>query len=183
MASYWHWGCRGGGKIVRVSDHIEIRPVQPGDGNDLAERWIEFGRYYASRDPIRFRVPGAEGLAQWFDSRIEEESDYLWLVAERSGVIIAFLEGEVLPALEDADRQLMKEAAEPVLRVHSLFVTEAERGGGVGRSLMQAAETWGKQRGATSAAVIAIADSPSAVPFYINGMRYQHNTIGFWKEL
>jgi hypothetical protein len=68
-----------------VSDHIEIQPVQPGDGSDLAERWIEFGRYYASRDPTRFRVPGAEGLAQWFDSRIEEESDYLWLVAERSG--------------------------------------------------------------------------------------------------
>jgi GNAT superfamily N-acetyltransferase len=77
----------------------------------------------------------------------------------------------------------MRESAEPVLRVHTLFVTEAERGRGVGRSLMQAAETWGKERGATSAAVIAIADSPSAVPFYVNGMRFGQNTIGFWKEL
>jgi hypothetical protein len=90
--------------MTEVSDHITIRPVQPGDGSALAECWIEFGRYYASRDPVRFRVPGAEGLAQWFNSRIDESED-LWLVAERSGGIIAFLEGEVWPASEHADRQ------------------------------------------------------------------------------
>jgi len=166
----------------RVSDQIDIRSVQLGDGSALADRWVEFGRYYASRDPVRFRVPGLEGLARWFDSRITEPHD-LWLVAERSGVIVGFLEAQVLPAPDDADRQLMKELSEPVLRVNSLFVTEAERGHGVGRSLMQTAENWGREKGATSAAVIAIADSPPAVPFYLEGLKYQQNTIGFWKAL
>ena len=77
----------------------------------------------------------------------------------------------------------MKETAEPVLKVSSIFVAESERGRGVGRSLMEAAEAWGRTRGATSAAVVAIADSPSAVPFYSGGMGYRPNTLGFWKEL
>ncbi|HEY6568255.1 MAG TPA: GNAT family N-acetyltransferase [Actinomycetota bacterium] len=164
-----------------MSDEVIIRSVRPGDGAALADRWVEFGRYYASRDPARFRVPEVEGLARWFGSRIDEPHD-LWLVAERSGVIVGFLEARVWPAPDDASRQLMRELAEPSLHVTTLFVTERERGRGVGRSLMQAAEDWGREHGATSAAVIAIADSPLAVPFYA-GMEYQQNTIGFWKTI
>jgi GNAT superfamily N-acetyltransferase len=156
--------------------------VRTGDGAELAKRWIEFGRYYASRDATRFRVPADEGLAEWFETRIDG-SDGLWLVAERSEAIVAFLEGDVWPAPDDAERLLMKEMAEPVLRVHTLFVTESERGRGVGRSLMAEAEACGRERGAASAAVIAIADSPLAVPFYRDAMSYRENTIGFWKSL
>jgi GNAT superfamily N-acetyltransferase len=95
---------------------------------------------------------------------------------------VRFLEGQLLPAPDDANRLLMKENAEPSLMVTTLFVTEAERNHRVGRLLMRAAEEWGRERGATSAAVIAIADSPSAVPFY-EAMAYRANTIGFWKTL
>ena len=64
-----------------------------------------------------------------------------------------------------------------------MFVTESERGRGVGGSLMDAAEEWGKRQGATSSAVIAIEDAPLAVQFYSGRMGYQRNTIGFWKQL
>ena len=164
-----------------MDKEIAIRPARRGDGNILAGCWIEFGRYYADRDPIRFHVPDVEGLAEWFDERIDRSHE-LWLVAERTGAVVAFVEAQVWPA-EDPDRQLMRESAEPVLKVNSLFVTESERGQGIGRSLMAAAEEWGRDRGATSAAVVAIADSPLAVPFYTDGMGYQTNTIGFWKPL
>lgn len=156
--------------------------MRTGDGEPLAERWIEFGRYYESRDPSRFRVPGRAGLAEWFETRIDG-SDGLWLVAERSGEIVGFLEADVSPAPDDAQRLLMHEMAAPVLRIHTLFVTATARGGGIGRSLMLTAETWGRQRGAASAAVIAIADGPLAVPFYRDTMSYRENTIGFWKPL
>jgi GNAT superfamily N-acetyltransferase len=165
-----------------VDDEVVIRPARRGDGNALAGPWIEFGRYYADRDPVRFRVPAAEGLAEWFEGRIEQVHA-LWLVAERSGTVIAFVEAQVWPGADDADYQLMREVAEPVLKVNSLFVDKAECGRGIGKALMEAAEAWGKERGATSAAVVAIADSPSAVPFYVNGMGYESNTIGFWKLL
>jgi GNAT superfamily N-acetyltransferase len=164
-----------------VGEEVSIRPVREGDGPALAEGWIEFGQYYASRDPIRFRVPEPSGLAEWFESRIGQDHG-LWLVGERSGAIVGFLEGHLLPAPDDADRELMLENAEPSLMVTTLFVTETERHHGVGRLLMEAAEGWGRERGATSAAVIAIADSPLAVPFY-EAMAYRHNTIGFWKTL
>jgi len=164
-----------------VSDEFNIRSVRPGDGNAVAHSWVEFGQYYASRDPARFRVPEMEGLAEWFNSRIDAAHD-LWLVAERAGKIVGFLEARLWPAPDDAARQLMKELSEPSLSVTTLFVTERERGHGVGRSLMQAAEDRGRGSGATSAAVIAIADSPLAVPFYAE-MEYRQNTIGFWKPI
>ena len=144
-----------------MEDKITIRPVRRGDGDALARCWTEFGRYYADRDPVRFRVPALEGLAEWFENRIDQPHG-LWLIAERSGRVIAFVEAEVWPGADDAGYQLMRETAEPVLKVNTLFVVEPERGRGVGRSLMEAAEEWGRERGATSAAVIAIADSPSA---------------------
>jgi GNAT superfamily N-acetyltransferase len=165
-----------------VDDEVEIRPARRGDGRALAACWIAFGRSYADVDPVRFRIPKADGLAEWFEDRIDR-SDGLWLVAERAGRVFAFVEAQVWPGADDPDRELMREAAEPVLRVTSLFVAESERGRGVGRSLMEAAEAWGRTNGATSAAVVAIADSATAVPFYRDGMGYRPNTIGFWKEL
>jgi GNAT superfamily N-acetyltransferase len=163
-----------------VTDGIVIRPARRGDAPELADCWIEFGHYYADRDPVRFRVPEASGLSEWFEKRIEDSQD-LWLVAERARRVIGFVEAQVWPAEDHPERHLMREAAEPVLKVSSVFVTEQERGHGIGRGLMQAAEAWGQEMGATSVAVVAIADSPSAVPFYTDGMGYQQNSIGFWK--
>ncbi len=165
-----------------MGDEITIRPVRRGDGDALARCWIEFGRYYAVRDPARFRVPRADGLAQWFEGRIGRPHG-LWLVAERAERVVAFVEAEVWPRADDAEHQLMRESTEPVLKVSSLFVSERVRRRGIGRSLMEAAEAWGKEEGAACAVVVAIADSPSAVPFYTDRMGYGRNTVGLWKAL
>jgi hypothetical protein len=46
-----------------------------------------------------------------------------------------------------------------------------------------AAERWGRDRGATRAIVISYANSPSSVPFYEDRMGYERHTIGFLKPL
>jgi GNAT superfamily N-acetyltransferase len=169
------------GTMSRMGSGIEIRAARVGDADSLAEAWREFGHYYADIDSDQFRVPDAEGLPAWFESRLEEErgDDTLWLVAERARQVIGFVQAQIWPPAEDADRHLMREMGEPILKVDSIMVLEDERGAGVGTALMSAVERWGHDRGATRAVVISYANSPSSVPFYENRMRYERHTVGF----
>ena len=149
-----------------VGDFI-IRAADDRDAVGLAHAWKEFGRFYAEIDATEFRVPDDEGLPEWFESRLRTDAgeDASWLVADHDGEVTGFLQAEIWRPSEDADRQLMREVAEPILKVNSLMVREDERGVGVGTALMKAAEAWGKERGATRAIVIASLSSPAVVGF------------------
>jgi GNAT superfamily N-acetyltransferase len=168
-----------------MAGDLHIRAAHVDDATNLAEVWIQFGRYYVELDPAEFRVPEAEGLPDWFRSRLDDDrsDDSLWLVAERDLEVVGFIEAQVWRPAEDAGRQLMREGAEPILKVDTIMVVDEARGEGVGTTLMNAAETWGRERGATRAVVISYAHSPSSVPFYEDRMGYRRNTIGFLKHL
>jgi GNAT superfamily N-acetyltransferase len=168
-----------------MAGEIGIRAARVDDADGLADAWREFGRYYADIDPERFRVPDEDGLPEWFASKLNDDrgDDTLWLVAERGEQIVGFVQAQVWPPAEDADRHLMRDVSEPILKVDSIMVVEGEREAGVGTQLMSAAERWGKDRGATRAVVISYAHSPSSVPFYEVRMGYERNTIGFFKPL
>ena len=58
--------------MLRMAD-LEIRAARVDDADGLADAWRAFGRYYADIDPQLFRVPEAEGLPAWFDSRLRED--------------------------------------------------------------------------------------------------------------
>ena len=164
-----------------MADDLTIRPAAPNDAVHLAERWREFGGEYVELDPGQFRVPDEDGLAGWFETRLREDGgdDVLWLVAERRELVIGFLEAAIWRPDLEADRQLMRDVGELVLKIDSIMVQEAERGAGVGTALMEAAELWGRSRGATRAVVIAFGESPSAMPFYEDRMSYERKTVGF----
>jgi GNAT superfamily N-acetyltransferase len=185
-------GCRPQRAVRRAADVMMgavgdfiIRAADVRDAVSLAHAWKEFGRYYVEIDAAELRVPDDEGLLEWFESRLrtDEGEDASWLVADHDGEIIGFIQADIWRPAEDADRQLMREVAEPILKVNSLMVLEDERGAGVGTALMNAAEAWGKERGATRAIVIASLSSPAVVGFYENRMRYDRKTVGFRTEL
>src|ERR1700704_4122904 len=48
---------------------VKIREFQPGDGDGLAQVWLDTGHYYADLAPERFQVPEAAGLAEWMEER------------------------------------------------------------------------------------------------------------------
>jgi GNAT superfamily N-acetyltransferase len=168
-----------------VAERFEIRAAGAGDSSSLADLWREFGRFYVELDEAEFRIPDDEGLAEWFASRLvkDEDEDASWLVAERKGRVVGFVCARIWRPVDDADRQLMREVAEPILKVDSLMVPEDERGAGVATGLMRAVEDWGIERGATRAIVIASLSSSAAVGFYENRMRYERKTVGFSKPL
>ncbi len=168
-----------------MADGVSIRTARAGDAAALADRWGEFGSEYVDLDPGQFQVPSPEGLVAWFASRLDEDKgdDALWLVAERNSRLVGFIEAQIWRPSEDADRQLMRESGETVLKVDSLMVSDVERRRGVGTSLMDAAEEWARARGATGAVVIASVRSSPAVEFYEARMGYERMTVGFRKSL
>ena len=164
---------------------IVVRLAEGRDAVAMAQAWIDAGRYYASIDARRFHVPDIEGLASWLADLLahERDDDEIWFVAEANGRVVGDAIARIDRPAPDAGRELLRDLSEPVLRIDSIAVLEADRRLGAGTALMTAAEDWGRNRGATRAFLTTAVNSAIAVPFYEERMRYERVSLGFWKLL
>jgi GNAT superfamily N-acetyltransferase len=163
---------------------VAVRPLRPGDGAALSRVWLSAAAYYADLDPEHFQVPQAEGLAERWDSQLTRHDDAsLDLVAELDGQVVGWLWAKVEPPRQNASTQIVRELGWTRLEVVSLFVDRDHWRSGAGTALLEAAEAWGRVRGARVARLDTYADSPVAVPFYQEHMGYQRRSIVFQKRL
>lgn len=174
-------GARTGERTLRIT----VRPARPGDGEAMARGWIDAGRTYESLDPESFQTPDAVGLGAWFDaflteSRSDTEATF---VAEVDGRVVGFVEASIQAPFASSRRQILRELADTRLVVGALAVEEAFRRIGVGTRLMEAAEAWGRERGAHTAGVETYVASPMAMPFYEDRMGYRRRSVSFRKPL
>jgi GNAT superfamily N-acetyltransferase len=167
------------------SPNFAVRSARPEDAEALAKAWLDAGRYYSTMDPRRFRVPESHGLPASMAEALagKRDDDEIWLVVEDSGRAVGDLKARIDRPAPGAEHELMRDVGEPILRVDSLAVLESDRRRGAGTALMTAAEDWARQRGATRAFLTTAIDSPVAVPFYEDRMRYERVSLGFWKLL
>lgn len=133
---------------------ITVRAARPGDGGSIALLSHDSGAYYRELAPDDFRVPdedGQRGIA---------------LVAVLDGEVAGYLEARLEEPLESACYQTNPELAERRLFVDALLTARSHWRRGVGSTLVEAAEAWGRERGATLAVMDTYADSPVSVPFW-----------------
>jgi hypothetical protein len=106
-----------------------MRVASSEDAGDLAELWIEFGRFYVDLNPHQYQEPKRDGLAEWFRRQLDESSDedQAWLVAEGSPRLVGSIQGQIWRPSDDAEWQLVREVGEVLLKVNHLIVTESER--------------------------------------------------------
>jgi GNAT superfamily N-acetyltransferase len=163
---------------------VTVRAARPGDGAAIAQVWLSTAAYYADLDPAHFQVPRAEGLAQgWEDELGQDNVDSLRLVAEAGGSVIGWLSARIEPAEEDAAMRLTREHGWTRLAVDALLVDRDQWRHGAGTALLEAAEAWGRDRGAQAARLDTYAHSPVSVPFYEDRMGYQRRSVVFQKQL
>jgi GNAT superfamily N-acetyltransferase len=164
---------------------VVIRSPISADAPRLAEAWTEFGRYYAALEPTLFQVPDEDGLEGWIRTALDgpPDEDREWLVAEVDGTVQGYVQAEITRPGSDARWELLADLRQSVVRILGLFVFEGDRREGIATELMRAVEAWAKERGATRAFLNTYARSPSAVPFYEQGMGYLPNITGYWKQL
>jgi GNAT superfamily N-acetyltransferase len=162
-----------------------IRPRRPGDGQGLAQVWLDTARYYAELDPERFQVPDARGLADWFEERLAAPTgdDQFDRVADVDGQVVGLVHAAIMEAIDSAPRQLLRELAWRRLMVNALAVHSAFWRRGIGRQLLEAAENWGQGRGARAVSLDTYIHSDVSVPFYEHGMGYRRQSLVFSKAL
>ncbi len=163
---------------------VTVRPARSGDGAAISRAWLSAAAYYAELDPEHFQVPHAEGLAESWDNQFDRlGDDSLELVAELDDQVVGWLRARIERPGPNASAQLTREHGWTRLVVASLIVDRGNWRGGAGTALLEAAEAWGRARGAQVARLDTWADSPVSVPFYEDHMGYRRRSIVFQKQL
>jgi GNAT superfamily N-acetyltransferase len=174
---------RGG--LYPLGMEVTVRAARPGDGADLARGWLDGSRYYTVLDPERFQVPESDGLTEWFEELLARprSEDELWLVAEVDGGVVGTVNAVLQRPIDTAARQVLRSLGTTRLLVEALAVEADYQRKGIATRLMEAAEQWGRERGARLASLDTWTGSPISVPFYERRMGYERVSIVFEKRL
>ncbi len=162
-----------------------IRRPRVGDGPDLAECWLDAGKFYAELDPDLFQVPEADGLAEAIERDAlasAQAADAAYLVAEGGDRVVGLVDGFLDKPVDNPAKQMVRELGETRLVVNALLVHREHRRRGIGSLLMRAIEEWARSRDATLVALETWVDSSVSVPFY-EAAGYGRREISFRKRL
>lgn len=164
---------------------ITVREAQADDAAGIARLSRENSAYYAELAPEHFRVPDEQGLVEFIENDREWRSraDTLALVAEDDGTIAGYLEASLQLPDETARWQGQRDLSEIRLFINFVGTADAYKRQGVATQLVQAAEEWGRERGAAVAVCDTFIGSPLSVPFWEQRMSYERRAIIFRKRL
>ncbi len=162
---------------------LAVRPGRAGDGRVLARIHLEGAAYYLAFAPDEFQMPKEEGLAAYIEGELEPADGSLVLVAELDGEPVAALFARIVPALDEAPFQWNPAFAHTRLSIEYLATGEAERRHGAASALVEAAEHWGREQGATLAFTDTFLRSPASLPFWRDRMGYAERSVSLYKPL
>ena len=162
-----------------------VRDFRPGDGPGVSRISLDSGAYYARIAPEHFKVPDEDGLAEMMerDSEWRESDDNLSLVAEIDGQVAGYLEASMQEPIETARFQTQRDLAKPRLFISYVGTADAFDRMGVATRLVEAAEEWGRSKGAVAAVCDTYIESPLSVPFWEERVGYERRAIIFRKAL
>jgi GNAT superfamily N-acetyltransferase len=163
---------------------ITVRNARAGDGPALARIHLANNAYHRELAPELFRKVEEDSLAEFMDPEPDSNTDTsLALVAELDGEVAGYLEAQLQPPLETAQFQGSSEHAETKLFINFVGTEPRFWRRGVAGSLVEAAEEWGRGRGATVALCDTWIGSPVSMPFWEERMGYERRSVRFRKVL
>jgi len=162
---------------------IEVRRARKSDAAALVRIHADMGAYYAELAPELFHDPDLQGFELVLEDEIGDDLLALQLVAEVDGEVVGSLDARLLLPPAEAQFAFTRDLFAPRLRIEYLATAAAHRGTGVGTALVEAAEAWGREQGATVAELTTYQDSPLAYPFWTERAGYAPRSINLRKEL
>jgi ribosomal protein S18 acetylase RimI-like enzyme len=170
-----------------MAANVVVRDARADDAAAIAHLAQANGRVAVELAPELFRVPDAEGLVDFIaeDEDWRAEATNLALVADVAGEVAGYLEASIQPPLESAPWQGQHDLAETRLFINYVGRAPAHQRRGVATALVEAAEAWGCELGATVATLDTWIDSPMSVPLWERrmGWGYHRRSIIFRKLL
>jgi GNAT superfamily N-acetyltransferase len=163
---------------------LNIRKATRGDGAAIAKVHRDSAAYYVGLAPELFRTPDDDGLVAFAEPGPDDNSSTtLFIVAEVDDEIVGHLYAEVI-APDDSDRfQSTSDLQETRLFIQALAVLQSHWRQGIASALVEAAEAWGRERGATVALCDTWTGSPVSLPFWEQHMKYEGRSIRLRKRL
>jgi len=162
---------------------IEVRRARKSDAAALVRIHADMGAYYAELAPELFHDPDLQGFELVLEDEIGDDLLALQLVAEVDGEVVGSLDARLLLPPAEAQFAFTRDLFAPRLRIEYLATAAAHRRTGVGTALVEAAEAWGREQGATVAELTTYQDSPLAFPFWTERAGYAPRSINLRKEL
>jgi ribosomal protein S18 acetylase RimI-like enzyme len=164
---------------------VTVRPAASADAAGIAAIYRENARWHASLDPDYFREPDPDRLVEALraDDEWREREDTLALVAEVDGDVAGYLEASLSAPSEGADWQSVRDLSQTRMYINSLGTADRFKRRGVATALVEAAEAWAVEHGASVATLDTWIDSPLSVPFWEERMGYSRRSIIFRKRL
>ena len=138
---------------------------------------------YARLAPELFVEGDRDGFADWIVEEWDDGDETIALVAEIDGEVAGYLEATIQHPEGWSRFFGSRDLRSRRLFVNAVLTAEAYRRRGVATRLVEAAESWGRERGATVALLDTYVDSPLSVPFWEKRMGYERRTIVFRKKL
>jgi GNAT superfamily N-acetyltransferase len=162
---------------------IAVRRARKSDAAALARIHADMGAYYAELAPELFHAPDLEGFELVLAEEITDDLHALQLVAEVDGEVVGSLDARLLLPHADAQFAFTRDLFAARLRIEYLATAAAHRRSGVGTALVEAAEAWGREHGATVAELTTFQDSPLAYTFWTVRAGYGPRSVNLRKEL
>ena len=154
---------------------VMIRPAVADDAYGIARAFLESAEHHATLDPLRYAVPSFEAILTHY-----REGQRHWGVADGKGItLVADLGGEIIGFIDAR----LEQSSDPMHRelvycdISEIAVIRRDRNRGIGRRLLQGAETWGREHGADYASLEYHAANTTAGRFYQNRMGYRTTHI------
>jgi GNAT superfamily N-acetyltransferase len=163
---------------------IEVRRATPEDAEALVRIHGDASAYYAELEPALFQAPDLGGYAELVARDLAEADDKaLDLVATAGDEVVATLYARLITPQDGAEYAYPRDVARTRLEIAYLATSAEHRRTGAGLALVEAAEAWGREHGATVAEASTYHRSALSIPFWTLGAGYAPRSIVFRKEL
>jgi len=163
---------------------LRIRSAVPGDGEAIARIHRDSAVYYVGLAPELFRMPDDDGLVGFAEPGPDDNSaTTLFVVAEVEDEVVGHLYAQLIAPHDSHRFQANSDLQETRLFIEALSVLQSHWRRGVATSLVETAEAWGRERGATVALCDTWGGSPVSLPFWEERMRYESRSIRLRKRL
>ena len=142
---------------------ITIRPALSRDAEGIARAYFESAKYHAAMDPERYSVPALETILARYREGQQHSTvggQGITVVAEFDGEVVGFIDA----GLDQSPDLMHREIT--YCHVAEIAVSLRHQNQGIGGLLLQAAEDWGREKGAEFASLEFHNENRSAGLFY-----------------
>jgi ribosomal protein S18 acetylase RimI-like enzyme len=140
---------------------VKIRAATPADVGDLADIYQASAAHHVRLDPSLYATPDYLALKERYARRLPLPEDQEILVAEVDGEVVGWIELLLRPV--SGEPRMMRDM---VSVETDIAVLPEHRGHGVGSRLVEEAERWAAQRGASMITLETHVANQDAVRFY-----------------